>query len=384
MSPARYFVAEYALPPPDPRKELISSLTRLVRNFPPTSLRPGGGFYHGPTSIALLFFVLSKRYKDLPIDHATLAQWCGAYLEVTESALKAIPPPTPSHNGISSDYLAYLSLMSSLTKSAAAIEQLCESASNMAQLDSNASHEWLYGLAGTLYHLRLVRACLSPTSDPGHYTMIATAADEVIRAILAAGDAQPWSWHGKVYVGAAHGIIGIITQIVLTDPAYANDLEKKLDDLILQTQSEDGNWPSSLPGGKDNLVQFCHGAPGVVNSLLSIRQYFPKLKGKIDEAMTKGRGHIRARGLLVKEPCLCHGICGNGLALQDGPGTGGFEHFMAYATGSSLRMMFEQGAFQQSGHPESLWGGEAGRAWAWAVMDKESGLERRFLGYNEV
>lgn len=38
--------------------------------------------------------------------------------------------------------------------------------------------------------------------------------------------------------------------------------------------------------------------------------------------------------------------------------------------------------FEKSDDPASLWTGEAGRAWAWAVADR--GLEKRLLGYNDV
>ena len=40
------------------------------------------------------------------------------------------------------------------------------------------------------------------------------------------------------------------------------------------------------------------------------------------------------------------------------------------------------GLMEKSDSPESLWCGEAGRAWAWAIADK--GLEKRLLGYNDV
>jgi hypothetical protein len=38
-----------------------------------------------------------------------------------------------------------------------------------------------------------------------------------------------------------------------------------------------------------------------------IKKYFPNLEEKITKAIAKGRECVRERGLLTKEPCLCHG-----------------------------------------------------------------------------
>jgi len=37
---------------------------------------------------------------------------------------------------------------------------------------------------------------------------------------------------------------------------------------------------------------------------------------------------------------------------------------------------------ERSSAPESLFGGEAGRAWCWAIADM--GLDKRVLGYNDL
>ena len=94
----------------------------------------------------------------------------------------------------------------------------------------------------------------------------------------------------------------------MTDPKkYASKVEADLA-VLLTYQYETGNWPSSIPPEKDRLVQVCHGAPGVVNSLVSIRKYFPNLEEKLNRAITKGRECVKERGLLAKEPSLCHGM----------------------------------------------------------------------------
>ena len=72
------------------------------------------------------------------------------------------------------------------------------------------------------------------------------------------------------------------------------------------------------------------------------------------------------------------GISGNALALPDEQ----FEHFLTYTTGHEIKSMDKDGMLEKSASPESLFGGEAGRAWCWAVADK--GLARRVLGFNDL
>lgn len=170
-------------------------------------------------------------------------------------------------------------------------------------IDPQSENELLYGRAGYLYLLRLVKA--SFMDDPKTLALITDTQDDVVDAIL--DSPRPWKWQGKVYIGAVHGAIGIITQIVLCNPQkYAPKLETDLA-VLLTYQFESGNFPSSVPVEKDRLVQICHGAPGVVVSLNSIKQYFPALLEKIDKAIVKARQCIWERGLLTKEPCQCHG-----------------------------------------------------------------------------
>lgn len=186
-------------------------------------------------------------------------------------------------------------------------------------------------------------------------------------------------------MGAVHGAMGIITQIVLTDPVWAPKLEAELATL-LSYQLDGGNWPATIPsaggsggsGARDKLVQVCHGAPGMVVSLLAVRPHFAKLHERIDRAVARGRRAVRERGLLTKEPCLCHGISGNALALEGKD----FDNFLSYTTGGEMKAMEREGMMERSDDASGLWTGEAGRAWCWAVADK--GLDKRLLGFNDV
>jgi hypothetical protein len=368
----RYFKNESSTTRRDPHKQLIASLKRLLSQFPPQMIPPGGGLYYGPVSIAYLFFVLQRLYPEMELEGQQLGIWSAAYLKQAENHMKQYPGPEPNRCGVSDDIMAMVAIDAASTHDPELARELCEFANTTT--DPEAGNEWLYGRAGYLYLLRLIRACFS--DDVEIKDLIDDTADEVIEQIMESP--KPWKWHGKAYVGAVHGAIGIITQIILTDPSWAPKLEADLAALLSYQYKDSGNWPSSIPPGKDRLVQVCHGAPGVVISLLSIRKHFPKLQSKIDRAIERGRECILERGLLTKEPCLCHGISGNALALEDPD----FEHFLSFTTGHEMKAMEKDGMMDISDDPASLWTGEAGRAWAWAVADK--GLEKTLLGYNDV
>lgn len=367
----RYFRNDAPLGRRDAHKQLLASLDRLITEHPPHKIPPGGGLYYGPISVAYLFYALHIEYPDLELDGYPLNTWSAAYIEQAQANIKKFPPPSPSKCGVSNDIMSLLALYAVTAKDKDTVRELCDHAAVL--IEPDAANEWLYGRAGYLYFLRLVRGAFKDSKEI--IELIEDTADEVIGNIMESP--RPWKWHGKAYVGAVHGAIGIITQIVLTDKSWAPKLQAELT-VLLSYQYDSGNFPSSLPPGKDRLVQVCHGAPGVVSSLLSIRPYFPDIVDRIDKVISKARECIWERGLLTKEPCLCHGITGNALALEDEQ----FEHFMTYTTGHEIKSMAKDHMLERSDDPSALWCGEAGRAWAWAVADK--GLAKRLLGYNDI
>jgi hypothetical protein len=87
------------------------------------------------------------------------------------------------------------------------------------------------------------------------------------------------------------------------------------------------------------LVQFCHGPLGFVVSLLAIRPHFSNMQTQIDEAIR--------RGLLTKEPNICHGITGNALALE-APQR---NHFLCLATPERTEQSVADGLFEKDRVP---------------------------------
>ena len=285
----------------DPRRQLEACLNRLVTQHPPAEIKPGGGLFKGPISVAYTFLVLQQLYPDLLIEEHALGTWSAAYLKQAQDNISTYPGPTVGKTGIMDDIMALLAIGAASSKDVDLAANLCDYSAEV--IDPDSGNELLYGRAGYLYFLRLIKA--SFTDDPKTLQLITDTQDDVIDAIL--DTPRPWKFHGKVYIGAMHGAVGIITQIVLTNPQrYAPKLEAELA-VLLTYQYEGGNFPGTVPPERDRLVQICHGAPGVVVSLLSIREYFPALKEKIEKAIAKGRECVLERGLLTKEPCICHG-----------------------------------------------------------------------------
>ncbi|KAK6088637.1 abscisic acid aba receptor [Seiridium cupressi] len=362
----------------DAHQELLASLERINISNPPVHTCSTGwsfhGAYTGPTSIAYLFHRISQVYPDLKFKQQSLLDWAREYLGLGNSL--STKDPTPSHCGIANETLAHSALSAVIKDDASFARKLCSYEAAINSTKEDGSNEWLYGRAGYLYYLRLCRLVFSEESDPDTADLLEKTIDKTVQRILTVP--QPWTWHGKRYLGSVHGTIGIICQSVLSMPSAAPRFQNLLSEL-LDMQFESGNFPSSLPIGSDKLVQFCHGGPGFVLSLRSLRPHFPALEEKIQQGIARAQIDILERGFLRKEPSLCHGIASNGLAVDNDKQ---FEVFLSCMTTDSMKKLRWT---KEKGHGDdivSLYTGEAGRAWVWAVADK--GLARTCIGYNDL
>ena len=186
--------------------------------------------------------------------------------------------------------------------------------------------EVLYGRAGYLHVILFLRKYLSTP------TLATEQACEVIRHILSVGEKTAkqhrrsgmpllWEWHGKQYLGAAHGVAGILftllhfkTEILSLSDKLNRDLlgliMATIDALNTQYCFRSGNLASSVGSDSDRLVQWCHGAPGHVLLLVKASQIFNDAS-YMEMAKTICRNVIFPQGLLRKGLGLCHGISGN-------------------------------------------------------------------------
>lgn len=304
----------------DPSELLLSTLEQLVHDVPPPSAateghssshRRSGGLFTGYTGLAYLFLHISASRRDLRIAGYKAIEWAIRYLGEHDPHVKI----EQGSCGIGSERLAYHAVKACITRDPHEVKRFLADVDLIIRADETDDpfpSELANGRAGTLYMLRMVKHWV-----PGHDDAIDKAMKAIAKRILATDDDGQgnWQWHGKRYFGAAHGDIGIITQVVLSVPSLARQVSPKLEEL-LDSQLEDGNFASScrsLERGKSDLVQTCHGAAGFVYSLQAIRSYLPDLQRRIDQVVSRAQKVIWEKGLLTKEPCLCHGIFGSAL-----------------------------------------------------------------------
>lgn len=131
-----------------------------------------------------------------------------------------------------------------------------------------------------------------------------------------------FSYYDVEYLGAAHGLCAIL-QMLLSFPAYlhsdprAEQDVKASVDYLLSLQSRSGNFPCATDelGNRarpetDELVHWCHGAPGVV--YLMAKAYLYWKEDKYLRSCLKCGHLVWIKGLLKKGPGICHGVAGSG------------------------------------------------------------------------
>jgi hypothetical protein len=244
--------------------------------------------------------------------------------------------------------------------------------------DTPASDEWLYGRAGFLHALILMNTVISPGTVA--QTQIDALADVIIASGIASSDRCPleFAWHGTRYLGAAHGLAGILHMLLHVDHAvmtYRQVLLGSLDFLVDQLQpfevgdggGGDGaggsaNMPVCADEAADKLVHFCHGASGCVYTFAKAYTVFGDAR-YLEAARSCAELSWRY-GLLKKGAGICHGTSGSAYAqLCLFKLTGeelylrrahGMAHFMHHA---AVRL-----ACSQADNPFSLFEGLAGCA----------------------
>jgi hypothetical protein len=201
-----------------------------------------------------------------------------------------------------------------------------------------AECEILYGRAGYLKALSFVRR---ETLDQEFgkilaRTLIGQIWNEGIRFSKQLKRPLPlmWEWHSSLYLGAAHGVTGILhalldfpVELLQVDENALARVDQTLEQLD-QYCFDSGNLVSSIPKSgnfrdkQDRLVQFCHGSPGHVLLLVQMFLTSQVRDGArhLKKANQIAESTIYPRGLLRKGVGLRHGVSGNAycfLSIRD-------------------------------------------------------------------
>ena len=363
-----------------PREEILANVEKLVTKYPPESIKDElFGVFAGPTSLAYLLFQLSEPgtgYDEIKVADRTLREWANAYLDsatknYSHELDKDMHPQ--SCYGYIVELPARLAVTAAFRKDENAAKELVALLPEVVAYREDVWNEPLFGRTGYLYLLRLVRTFWPEAPIPSD------AYKQIIDRVMLDGE-KKWKFVDAYYMGAGHGWISIITQILLTDQSYAAAckpaLTQILDEQVTAEGNDDyGNWDGFLAmEGKTETrlqIQWGHGAPGIVISLQSILPAYqesdPELAARIQKAIETAQDVIWKKGLLRKESCICHGAAGNMLALTDEKQR---EHFMAFSTEEVVQRGLEDGSSEASSYPSSLFRGLGSRTWAFYALEK--------------
>jgi hypothetical protein len=141
----------------------------------------------------------------------------------------------------------------------------------------------------------------------------------------------------------------------LSDSVLCNAVETVIK--AAEVEGDCCNWPSALKNPTEGrppfLLQWCHGAPGVIISLNNIPSGYSE---EFDHLLIKGGETIWQAGPLTKSAGLCHGTDGNGYALLKLYTRTGEKKWLDRAR------KFAMHAIEQTSARYALWEGDLGLA----------------------
>ena len=261
------------------------------------------------------------------------------------------------------------------TQAMEAAQQLVELLKQACQDVPMDECEVLYGRAGALQTILFLRAGLQDESLGSDFataqarSILHHGIEAASSSSLRPGLSLLWTWHSNFYLGAAHGVVGILQTILSLRPDELRQLKHDgLLEKIRKTIDEldaycfpSGNLDSSIHSGKhrrqDRLVQWCHGAPGHVLLLVKAASVFQD--DTLQERAKRIAEVIWKRGLLNKGVGLCHGISGNAYALLSvGRSDPSFQEKAVFFADFALSHLNELEGVPD--HPSSLYEGLAG------------------------
>ena len=191
---------------------------------------------------------------------------------------------------------------------------------------ANPTNEALWGAPGTMvgaWHM------LQWTGEPRWHDLFLANAEQLWQTLLPSEASHCYLWTQDLYgrietiLGAGHGFAGNAYPLLRGAALLSAERREALYERCVETmratvlvEGEYVNWPPSVgtpqPRRSKMLVQWCHGAPGIVTGLAD----FPaRRSADMDELMLMAGATVWHAGPLTKGYGLCHGTAGNGYAL---------------------------------------------------------------------
>ncbi|WAS91103.1 lanthionine synthetase C family protein [Nannocystis punicea] len=365
----------------------------LAASFSPTDLWPTHPLDEDGPPIA-------GGYKSIYLGAAGVL-WAMAYLGREGAA--ALPFAPEDH--IERVYAAYLAgpdvgevvpsyylgevgillVLWSMTRSAAAAERL------FAVIEANIpnpTNEALWAAPGTMvgaWHM------FRWTGEPRWRDLFLANVEQLWRTWSPSPHAACHLWtqdlYGAVvqYLGAGHGFAGNASALLrgqsLLSAERREQLHARCVEALRVTALREGdavNWPPHVgpprPAREKLLVQWCHGAPGIVTAL---GEFPAGGSDEMDDLLLAAGRAVWQAGPLTKGAGLCHGTAGNGYAFLKLYQRTGDPQWLARARAFAMHAIRQSERMRQD-HGRgryTLWTGDPGVAvYVWHCLTEKSDL----------
>lgn len=253
---------------------------------------------------------------------------------------------------------------------------------------TNPTNEALWAAPGTMIAAwHLWRA----TAEPRWRSLYQANVDQLWRTWHDDAATKGWLWtqdmYGRItqYLGAGHGFAGnayaLLKAAPWLDEARREQMLERCSATLAVTAIHNAgavNWPPMPdvpPGGRPKmLMQWCHGAPGVVTAFAD----YPTGRSPTLDALLLAAGEaIWRAGPLEKGAGVCHGTAGNGYAFLALHRRSGDRLWLDRARAFAMHAI-TQSRDSQEHHGRgryTLWTGDAGVAvYLWHCLKGAGGL----------
>jgi hypothetical protein len=188
----------------------------------------------------------------------------------------------------------------------------------------NEALEPLWGAAGTMVPALIL---FERTGEARWRELYLRNAEFLLETFAHHDDFDVWMWTQQLYgesvrlMGAAHGLAGNVFALLRGAAVLSSDQRAIVVDRTVHTlkvtAQHSGELVNWLPhvgrprrGREKTLVQWCHGAPGMIAALTRL-----PANAEIDALFAAGGELTWQAGPPVKGSGLCHGTAGNGYAF---------------------------------------------------------------------
>lgn len=324
---------EVQIPVDQIRARIVAVIEALRQNVVASPQACDGGVYVGIAGIAyaLLYVAQSKQIPEKESEYLELAeQYINVALDYEEK--KQSPEMRSAFLLGSAGVFAVAALLYRALGKEEKVQEYIGKYASLAGLCCQpgdylgcGSDEVLVGRAGFLCGAEML------TKKLGQQVLSDEVTFAICRAMVDSGRSYSqrhksqsplmYAYYNTEYLGAAHGLSGIVQMLlnyptfVKSDPTIELDLRRTVDYLV-SCRSGDYNVPPTVAEcaqqrpPEHQLVHWCHGAPGIIYLFAKAFLLWKDPMHLI--ASRKCADLTWQKGLLRKGPGICHGISGNG------------------------------------------------------------------------